>query len=200
MYDYYHFKELESKYGHYASWAIWNEFNENDSLIINKLFQELNNNYVLIGLNVSKDIEIKPFWSNFRSGKHDRKLKYACNDTSLRGSYMTDLFKEIVEKNSFKLKRIDTMIIRKNVDFFIEEMKDIKINNDTRFVIFGQLAFYYYKEYFMKFFFNTCINYTHYSDFSKTDKEWVLGLWKTLGIIADYNEVIKKYKKSKIKI
>jgi hypothetical protein len=36
--------------------------------------------------------------------------------------------------------------------------------------------------------------YTHYSNYSLTDEKWVTGLWKKLGIKANYETIRQKYK------
>ena len=101
------YQELSAKYGQLASWAIWDYRNPNDTTIINTNLDQLNSRFVLLGLNFSRII-IKhwPNWSNFHDNTHARKLKYACNDSKLRGSYMTDLFKNVVKSRSTNIMKM----------------------------------------------------------------------------------------------
>ena len=98
------FERLTEKHGAYGGWAIWNytrnRREENSVKPIDENLIHLNNKYIIIGLNISSPVET---WTNFRGGKHDRKLKYAFNNTKVRGSYMTDLFKGIVNSKSTEL-------------------------------------------------------------------------------------------------
>ena len=187
---------LKSKYSKYSSWAIWNYQRESDTLDIDKSINDLHAKYVLIGLNISASLKQIP-WINFHGGKHDRKLKYACNDTSLRGSYITDLFKDIPQSNSAKFfSEINQHIIDHNVNLFIEEMKNIKITDETCFVLMGadnSQIVKTYNTYFGKHFDNKVINYCHYSYYSLTDQSWVEGFWKKLKIEANFQSTIQNY-------
>jgi len=194
MYLFEEYKKISLKYGAFASWAIWSYENEKDTSIIESHFEDLHSNFVLIGLNISKSLLDVP-WINFHGGKHDRKLKYACNDTKLRGSYITDLFKDYPEVNSNLLKDVDPEIVRKNVEFFNQEMKDIKVNLKTQFITLGMQADIYFKKYFQSYWKNKYINYYHYSNYQLTDRDWVLGLWHKLGITDDFEQTRKKYNK-----
>lgn len=193
MYSLEEYKKIRLKYGPFASWAIWNDENEKDTSIIESNFEDLNSKFVLIGLNISKSLINVP-WINFHGGKHDRKIKYACNDTKLRGSYITDMFKDYPEVNSNLLKDIDPEIIKKNVEFFNQEMKDIKVNSNTQIISFGIQADIYFRKYFQSYWNNQYINYYHYSNYQIKDRDWVLGLWQKLGIADDFENTRKKYK------
>ncbi len=109
---------------------------------------------------------------------------YACNDTKLRGSYLTDLFKGIPEPSSAKLYRYikqNPDVIDENVRFFKQEMLDIGINRDTIFVVLGKGVLPFYVNFFGSEFTNEYICYPHYASYG-TDKDWVEGLWKAVGI------------------
>lgn len=169
---------LKNKYGAYSSWAIWNDKNHKDVSVIDSCFSELNPNFIFLGLNISGLLKGDP-WSNFHGGKHDRKLVYACNKTNLRGSYITDIFKDIVDANSSALKKLSNEIIEKNARFFDEEMKDIKIMEKSVFVILGtesSIVSKYFKRYFLREYKNKIINYCHYSYYGISDEKWVEGL------------------------
>jgi len=197
MYNTDEYEKLTSKYGPFASWAIWDCKNECNSLLINENINQLHSKFVFLGLNISRPLVDQP-WSNFHGGKHDRKIKYACSDNKLHGSYLTDIFKGIDEQKSTELKsKITDEIIKKNVDFFHLEMEDIKINKDTQFVVFGtptSLLAQYFETYFRKKYKNRVIYHYHYSYYKLTDREWVNGLWKELGIDQDFDSTVKKYR------
>jgi len=197
MYSIDEYKNLTSKYSSFSSWAIWDYKKTGDSSIINKNFNELHSKFIFLGLNISHPLA-KGTWSNFHGGKHDRKLKYACNDNKLRGSYITDIFKGIDEPRSNKFRDLLTdKIIRKNVNQFNQEMNDLKINNNTQFIIFGtptSLLAQCFNDYFKQEYKNRIIYYYHYSYYKLTDKEWVNGLWKKLNINQNFYLTIKKYK------
>ena len=100
MYTTNEYEKLSMEYGPCSSWAIWDENDQNDTSVIDESVAQLNTRYVFVGLNISKDLK-KPSWSNFHGGQHDRKLMYACNnDTKLRGSYLTDIFKYHANANA----------------------------------------------------------------------------------------------------
>lgn len=197
MYSIDYYKYLTLKYGSYSSWAIWDYKNEKDVFVIQKNFKQLHSNYIFLGLNVSGS-GVKN-WPNFHGGSiHDRKLKYACNDNKLRGSYITDIFKDIVEPISLKVKNIiNAKIIEKNIAFFNQEMKDIKINNDSIFIILGtpkSLISQYFNKYFKQGYKNQVIYHYHHSYYGLKDKEWVQGLWKKLNVSQDFDLTVQKYK------
>lgn len=197
MYNLDIYKSLTSKYGPFASWAIWSYEKESDTSVISKNIDQLHSKYVLLGLNISRPLRDKP-WSNFHGGKHDRKIKYACNNTKLRGSYITDIFKGIDEPNSSRFKKaLTNNVISKNVNLFNQEMSDIKINKDSQFIVFGMpnsLLANCFNNYFKQNYKNRIIYYYHYSYYRFTDKMWVEGLWEKLKITDNYKLTIDKYK------
>ncbi|MFZ1291234.1 MAG: hypothetical protein WAR79_14150 [Melioribacteraceae bacterium] len=193
------FNSLTSKYGKYGSWAIWDEKNERDTNIILDNYSLLNSKYVGVGLNISKSHEDN--WGNFRGGKHDRKLKYAFNVSSLRGFYLTDLFKGLKEPKSnliYKSVLSNKINLDYHINFFIDEMNDIKVNNETTFIIFGvvksnlaRIFCTYFKNLYKK---NNIINCYHYSYYQISDKEWVTDVWNKLDQNLNYEIELKKYK------
>ncbi|MFC1625185.1 hypothetical protein ACFL15_02330 [Patescibacteria group bacterium] len=198
MYTLKEYIALTEKYGSSASWAIWDYKNEKDTSIIGQNRDQLHSRYILLGLNFSKETVTNKPWKNFHGGSiHDRKLKYACNDTELRGSFMTDIFRGIVETDSSKMKDIITdKIISKNVSFFNQEMMDIKINKESKFIVFGTPTSYLAKcfnEYFKQGYTNNVIYHYHYSYYGITDEEWVKSLWEKLYISQDFEATLKKY-------
>lgn len=197
MYSINEYKKLASKYGPYASWAIWDYKDQADSSVISKNFDQLHSKFVLLGLNISRPLANKP-WSNFHAGPHNvRKLKYACNDNKLGGSYITDIFKGIVESQSTKFKNgLTDKIISGNVNLFNQEMGDIKINEDTKFIILGtpnSLLAQCFNHYFKQEYKNHVIYHYHYSYYGLTDRAWVGGLWDKLNINQNFDLTIEKY-------
>lgn len=197
MYNYKHYEFLKSEYGKYGSWAIWEPADEKDTTIIHNNYKQLNSKLVVLGLNISNRIKSSP-WSNFRGGKHDRKLKYALNNSIYRGCYLTDIFKGVEARTANGLKeKLTPDIIDKNASHFVNEMKDIKITSETKFLIMGTESSFLNKMFINHFkanFNNQIINYYHYAYFKLTDKNWVSGLWDKLGIKDNPTEQIKLYK------
>jgi len=174
------FEYLTKKYGKYASWAIWNSEDEKDTKVIFTNKSLLNTKYVGVGLNISNPVKT---WGNFRGGKHDRKLKQAFNESTIRGFYLTDIIKGVKDANSSNvLRKIrnNEINIREQMNFFIEEMCDIQITSKTTFIIFGNAAYYLFNKYLKEQFpYNKIIKHKHYSC-RGTDKDWVDSITKTL--------------------
>jgi hypothetical protein len=191
------YDKLVLKYGSFASWAIWDYKDGCDPSIISQNIDQLHSRYVLLGLNISRSLSDKP-WSNFHSNDHARKLKYACNDNLLRGSYITDIFKGIVQPKSSKFNNLLTdRIIEQSVRFFHQEMRDIKITDDSLFIIFGRpgsLISRYFTRYFNRDYQNRIVYYYHYSYYRLTDKEWVEGFWKEMYINQNYDQTRARYR------
>ena len=76
------FSHLEDTHCKYASWAIWNPADLEDTQIISEHLDDLKTSVIMVGLNgtsLAKD------WSSFHlRGSHDRKLMQAFNDSSYR--------------------------------------------------------------------------------------------------------------------
>jgi hypothetical protein len=188
------FKTLTERHGRYGSWAIWSYLKgrtgERSCDPITENVHLLNSKHVVIGLNISKPVST---WGNFRGGTHDRKLKYAFNDSDLKGCYMTDLFKDVVNPNSTSFNNyIESQphLTQHNVNLFRQEMSNLKITPETTFTLMGTeqsiLATLYQKYFRIHFPDTKLIYHRHYSS-RGSDKEWVESIWQTLGIMLDYN-------------
>lgn len=167
------FQHLETKYGRFVSWAIWNPTNRKCPKIIDDKLARLNPSIVMIGLNVSANLENS--WSNFHIGRNDGKLMYAFNDSDYRGAYMTDLIKEEVEPNSKKIMdriRSGELDVKPHVSVFLEEMADIGANDNSLFIIFGGDASAQFRKHLGKKFPNR-VFCRHYSDRVRTDR-WAI--------------------------
>jgi len=193
MYSKDEYKKLTLRYGSFASWAIWDYKNAYDTTIIDRNINDLHSKFILLGLNISRLLR-QPIWSNFHDNTHARKLKYACNNTKIRGSYITDLFKDIPEPNAGNIDKVLTSrIINQNVILFNQEMEDIKINDKSTFIIFGNSVAKYFDKYFKKKYNNKAIFCQHYSYRMLKDKEWVMRFWEKININDNYDLTIKKY-------
>jgi len=190
------YQKLKQKYGNYSSWAIWDYQNEANTKIIDTHYKQLQSRYVFLALNISAPLNGIP-WQNFHGGKHDRKLKYACTCSELKGAYITDLFKDIPEVKSSNLsQQLNKEIVAKNVDFFNQEMKDIKLKPDSILILLGaksSLLSKMYEKYFKLHYSNPVINYYHYSYYRLTDQQWVEDLWEKLELKNDFRKIKTKY-------
>lgn len=174
------YENLKQKYGNVASWVLWNNDDETDPSIIEENINLLNSRYV--GLNISKPVTT---WSNFRGGKHGRKIKRAFINTAIKGFYLTDFFKNIVEKDSSLIEQAikkNEIDIEVHVEFFIEEMKNVKVNDETVFLTFGNLTYNLFDTYLKKYYPNNkVILLKHYSA-RGTDEEWVQSTLEKIGL------------------
>ena len=152
MFDQSTFDFIKKKYGHYASWAIWADegVKPKDNVAdlsvfdINKntgLLQQLNPNIILVGLNISRRIEMP--LANFhdaRSQAMDFKIRYALWGSPFWGAYMTDMIKDFEQKASGKVMsylRTDKSFEEENVTVFREEINDLGIDNPN-IIAFGR--------------------------------------------------------------
>ncbi len=195
MYTTIDIENIKSQNGKYASWAIWDFENESNTSIIEKNLSQLHSNFILIGLNISKEVGI---WENFRGGKHDRKIKYAFNSIpEIKGAYMTDLIKKIeVDSNNIYTDILNKKInLEQNLNHFINELALLKITSKTKFILFGNTARELYDTYYEKYFQENKVYYfKHYSG-RGTDKEWVEYVWDRLNINdLNFELEVKKYK------
>ncbi len=177
---------LKKKYGNYASWALWNENDEKDTNIIEENIGMLNSRFVGIALNISKPVSN---WSNFRGGTHDRKLKLAFNKGRIKGFYLTDLLKNVVEVNSTTIeKKIKNQEIQldPHISFFIEEMKDIKVTDETEFLIFGNQAYKLFDNHLKRSFPNNKITHLRHYSARGTDKEWITKTLDKIGFLEEF--------------
>lgn len=128
------FSEIRERFGHFASWAVWADEGEKpkdniddlsvlDPEVNPNLLQILHGNSILLGLNISRRIEL-PF-ANFHDPKSvstDFKIRYALKGTGYYGSYMTDVIKDFEEKASGKMMSF----LNKNKGFEQENIKKLR--------------------------------------------------------------------------
>lgn len=131
-----HFQSILSRWGNASSWAWWapkdaagKEKSGMDALPTEDVLNELNPNVVLVGLNISRQIE-RPF-GNFHptySAAQDYKLRYALQNTMFWGAYMTDIIKDFEQKVSGKLMKFlhkNKSFEQENIAKFEEELADL---------------------------------------------------------------------------
>ena len=152
MIDQTKFEFIKEKYGYYASWAIWADAgkkpkdNVGDLRVFNiknnpGLFQQLNPDIILVGLNVSRGTMEVPL-ANFhdaRSAAQDFKIRYALNSSPFWGAYMTDIIKDFDQKKSGKMMsylRRNKPFERENARSFHQEINDLGSQNTT-IIAFG---------------------------------------------------------------
>ena len=119
------------RYSHYAnfiSFAIWNDNDINNLSAIEENIENLNQNIVIIGLNVSRGVnKFQNFHVKHRGGR-DSWLKDAFNNSCFRGAYMTDIFKnDISPRQSLVDLSIENII--KNIKEFRKELNFIRCKN-----------------------------------------------------------------------
>lgn len=144
---------LKSKYGHFASWTVWDKApageektkqnvgglewcSDEDALI-----QKIHGKYVFVAANPynGETVEGKigmhesglPWSSNFHSpwpNAQDYKLRYATAGTEMEGCYLTDLIKDVRSQNVNTLKaemKKDSSILERNIAEFKEEISHL---------------------------------------------------------------------------
>ena len=63
MYSKAEIEKIKKEFGKFSSWAIWDSQNEKNTSVIEENLQLLHSNFIFLGLNISKEIDI---WGNFR--------------------------------------------------------------------------------------------------------------------------------------
>jgi uncharacterized protein YbjQ (UPF0145 family) len=148
-------EEIKTKYGHMASFAIWQKIDKNQkskygvgdiSHFDDTENLKINRNIILVGLNLSgKGSVDKPF-SNFHNPKstsQDYKIRFAIQDSIFSGAYMTDIIKdyeEVMSGKVMKYLRENPNVKKENIISFETELKDIGANNPI-IIAFGNDAF-----------------------------------------------------------
>jgi len=176
------FELIKSKYGHYASWAIWAEEGERpkdnigDLSVLdigknNQLLQQLNPNVILVGLNISRRIEVP--LGNFHDSRPqamDYKIRFALKGSPYWGAYMTDIIKDFEERASGKLMcylRTDKQFEKENVCVFREEIADLGVVSPT-IIAFGNDSYSILTRNFKNEY--PILKIPHYSTYSSKEK------------------------------
>lgn len=183
--------KLRSAHGRHASWAVWAEpgerpkSNTSDLSVFDDpgLLDILNDKYVFVGLNVSQEGQYRD-WSNFHSplpSQNDYKLRYAFRGTVFWGSYLTDLFKDVPEAQSGKVRES----LRKgeiDIDGHIRVLeKELGMLGHPVVIAFGNLVYECLSENLTSF---RVVRLRHYSDYCSKERyrEEVLELERKLPV------------------
>ncbi len=104
------YTEINDKYGHYSSWAIYSDSEIFDLSILKKhnSYSLVNPNVVFVGLNISQRLEsLSNFHgttdSHYSSLEHASKIRDTFKGTRFYGGYMTDIIKNFEESDSGKM-------------------------------------------------------------------------------------------------
>lgn len=145
------FKSIRKKYGKYSSWAIWAEEGDKPKSNIgdlsifdlekdNSFLQYLNPKIILVGLNISRPVEVLSNFHDSRPVSQDFKIRYALKDTPLWGAYMTDIIKDFQQKAGSKVMKYlnsNPSFEEENVKTFRVEINDLGVGNPT-IIAFGE--------------------------------------------------------------
>ena len=119
--------------------------------VSDEVLNQLNPKYILVALNFSKPCKkcgepsvlneqcdnhkVVETLMNFHSGDGNiGKLRYAVRKSPLSGAYITDIIKNLPNAKSkevIKKCRNDPSFEKENVDLFIEEISDLKVENQV---------------------------------------------------------------------
>jgi len=167
--------DIAKKYGHYASWAVWADAdlkpksNVGDLRIFDlklntSILGQLNPNFIMVGLNISREIEFT--YGNFhdrRSQSQDYKIRFAFKDTKFYGAYMTDIIKDfehVISGTVISYLKSNKDFEEKNIALFKQELIDIKAFNPI-LIAFGNHTFNILDRYFKQQY--KIIKVPHYS-------------------------------------
>lgn len=181
------FEEIKGKFGKVASWAVWENYNASDltsNMEVDNVFDlstnstllnQLQNDIIMVGYNVSIPTDNFPMFHNFhtyngakihpKTISNASKIRYAFKDTRYYGAYMTDIIKNYVEVNSNKVKP-SQKIIDSNFERFREELKILNAKK-PRIIAFGGKVHDLLKRNLMDDEYSKLIKITHYSYFGK---------------------------------
>jgi len=177
------FEEIKEKFGSVASWAVWEKPNNNDLVsnmaaddVLNldknpAILNELRNDVIMVGLNVSVDLtDFTPF-QNFHGGKDAKahhntvrnasKIRYAFQNTPYYGAYMTDIIKNCTEADSRKVETTKEEF-EHHFEVFREELKILDAKQPL-IIAFGGDVYVHLKKYLNKDEYSKLINIYHYS-------------------------------------
>ena len=160
------FNSIKKRYGLYASWAIWSDAgpkpksNIGDLSVFDlrknpTLLEQLKPHVILVGLNISRGL-IQESFANFHDSRPqgtDFKIRHALRGSDYWGAYMTDLFKDLDEKDSNKVKALiknDPSIIAVHVNFLRDEIRYVVGNSSEKYTLiaFGDAVYTHLKKNF----------------------------------------------------
>lgn len=164
------FEQLKDRFAT-SSWAVWSDTDITDTSVVEAHRDVLHNRVVLVGLNPSD--AINRTWGNFHNtSPGDRKLRRLFNDSSYRGAYMTDLFKDHITPDDASVEDIAAGVIERNVQLFRDEMDVFGADASTLFVLFGKKARWLFCKH-LAFYYRNAVMCTHYAYYGVTSEAWL---------------------------
>jgi hypothetical protein len=173
------FEKIKEKYGNVASWAIWKAAGEKpksnigdmdvfDSDKNSEIFSAINPNVVMVGLNFSRSGDFENPFQNFHDKNphvNDFKIRYAFENTTYYGAYMTDIIKNLEMASSkdvlIHLKN-HPEIISQSISDFKKELELLQ-SKEPIILAFGNDVYDLLKENLESSFYSNLIKLTHYS-------------------------------------
>ncbi len=178
----------KKEFGHYSSWAIWNNDPEKfyETSIISESIDLLHSNFVIVGFNASRILDGE--WKNFHmlhQGGRDKWLADLFNKPPYQGAYMTDLLKIGTADETIKLANagdVEALFFqpatqdklskaREQKEVFKRELELIGVNDETGFILIGELTSRYF-DCFTDFRFLKKCHLPHYAG-RGTKVEWL---------------------------
>lgn len=137
----------KGKYARYASFAVWDDRDLDDTSIIEKNIKTLRSDLIIVGLNASG----KPTnrFTNFHTthrGGRDSWVRDVFNRSPWRGAYMTDIIKN--DTSSRQPKGRDLVNEKKNAKIFKDELRTIGCKRPRYIIAFGNRTARILKEQF----------------------------------------------------
>ncbi len=183
---------IKTKFGQFSSWALWNDMGINP--VDTPSIDLLHSKFVIIGFNASRNLAGN--WSNFHmphQGGRDTWLAEIFNKEPFNGAYMTDLIKMNENDTSIDISKAaevehrffqpsnpkDLYISRMQKQSFKEEMELIGANENTIFVLIGELTSRYF-DCFTDFRYPNKRSIPHYAG-RFTKQEWIEKCMNILG-------------------
>ena len=153
------FNLLRDAYGLHASWAIWADVGEKPKSNIGdlsvfdiranpNLLVQLKPQIIFVGLNISRGLITRSF-ANFHDSRPqgpDFKIRHAIKGSSYWGGYMTDLFKDLDQKDANKVKILiknNRALVSEHVEILRKEIRDVLGDHKIRatLVAFGDIVY-----------------------------------------------------------
>ena len=138
----------------FASWAIWDKQDIEDTKIIEGSKKKLKGNIVFVALNFGSKKRPDDWkdWQNFHGkGVGDTRLYKLLSDKrfkgKFKGAYMTDIIKNHPNSASVNfIKKLKDAEINKNINFFFKEINLLKKTNIVMY-LFGETVENIFKDY-----------------------------------------------------
>lgn len=205
---------IEKKHGRVGSWAIWSKVGDKpksnmsnmdvfDEKINPALYETVNTNVVMVGLNFSREVEFNKPFSNFHDHSpyaNDFKIRFAFEGTPFYGAYMTDVIKNfpmLKSKDVIEFLKKNPDALKANINGFKDELKFICSGNTT-ILAFGSDTYNFLKQGLDKNDYQHLIKITHYShQISKEDyrKKTHEQIYDSTGIIPSSTDFISQIDK-----